>query len=380
MRLLFVSHSFPPENAPLSNVGGMQRVATELYEAFLDDPTVAVTPLVLRSTWEQTHLKTPFFLFSSARQIKHFVKRDAIDVILFSSMVTASLAVLLKKTLQKAGVKTAAIVHGQDVTTPFGPYQRFVPHVFNALDAVLPVSRATGEQCTERDLPESKLHVVPNGVKLSRFQPLAEGPAMRRALMNAVGDQENPLADDALLLCSVGRQVKRKGFAWFIEHVMPKLPDNVHYWLAGDGPESEHILQKAKAHKVNHRIRLLGRISDEHLALLYRGADIFVMPNIPVPGTMEGFGVVMLEAGMGGLPVIASRLEGIQDVITEGKNGHYVQSGDASGFVQAILAYHNQPVKLASASNQAYEHTTNTFSWDAVARQYIEVLKGAVRN
>ncbi len=286
----------------------MQRVATELHEALLENHDVQVRTQVLRSSWERTHLKTPFFLFNSAREIRYLIKQDKIDLILFSSMVTASLAVLLKKTLSKSRVKTAAIVHGQDVTTPFGPYQRFVPKVFHALQAVLPVSRATGEQCTQRGLPENKLFVVPNGVKLSRFEALANASTMRKALLAAVGDATHPLPDNALLLCSVGRQVKRKGFAWFIQHVMPRLPDNVHYWLAGDGPETDDILKTATENKVAHRVRLLGRITDEHLALLYRGADLFMMPNIPVPGTMEGFGVVMLEAGMGGLPVIAAKL------------------------------------------------------------------------
>ena len=44
------------------------------------------------------------------------------------------------------------------------------------------------------------------------------------------------MTDDAFLICSVGRQVPRKGFAWFVEHVMPVLTEKVHYYLAGSGP------------------------------------------------------------------------------------------------------------------------------------------------
>lgn len=346
-------------------------MATELYEALLETSSVQVEPMLLRSSWAQTHRKAPGFLLKSRREIKRLVKADAVDVVLFSSMVTASIAAMIKKHLRNSDVKTAAIVHGQDVTTPFGPYQRFVPRVFDALDAVLPVSRATGEQCLQRGLAEHKLHVLPNGVKLSRFSPLQSKSEMRAALLAALNIQ---LPDNALLLCSVGRQVKRKGFAWFMEHVMPQLPENVHYWLAGDGPETEAIQQKINEFNLGDRVRLLGRVSDEHLELLYRGADIFMMPNIPVPGTMEGFGVVMLEAGMGGLPVIGARLEGIQDVITEGENGHYVESGDAAGFINTVLQYHNQKEKLQSASDRAHLHTRNTFGWEAVAARYVEVL------
>lgn len=349
-------------------------MATELYDAFLENEEVDVRPQILRTTWERVHLKTPFFLFKSAREIKRLAEKNRIDVILFSSMVTASVAVWRKKTLRESGIKTAAIVHGQDVTTPFSLYQRFVPRVFDALDLVMPVSRATSEQCLQRGLPKSKLQVVPNGVDLSRFAPLKNRSAMRADMLAAFKDNRHPLPKDALLLCSVGRQVTRKGFAWFIKHVLPNLPEDVHYWLAGDGPETEHIRQAASTRGVSHRVRLLGRISDEHLALLYRGADLFVMPNIPVSGTMEGFGVVMLEAGLSGLPAIASRLEGIKDVITEGKNGHFVESGDADGFRDAIFTYYEDRARLATASQQAAQYTATTFGWEAVAKQYLNVL------
>ena len=59
-------------------------------------------------------------------------------------------------------------------------------------------------------------------------------------------------------------------------------------------------------HGLAERVRILGRVGEELLATLYSGADLFVMPNIPVPGDMEGFGVVMLEAGLNGLPVLAA--------------------------------------------------------------------------
>lgn len=375
MRLLFVSHSFPPHGSTLEdNLGGMQRVATELFEALSENNQVDLSSCLLHSSWNMTHVNTPPFLLRAWHTIWQAVRRQEVDVILFSSMVTASLTVPLRKTLRTHGVKTAAIVHGQDVTTPFGPYQRFVPRVFGTLDAVMPVSLATGDQCLERGLPREKLFVVPNGIDLSRFSPLTDRKAMRSELLAALDDPENPLPDDALLLCSVGRQVKRKGFVWFTEHVMPKLPENVYYWLAGDGPEADKIRAAAQAQGVDQRLRLLGRISDADLERLYRGADLFMMPNIPVPGTMEGFGVVMLEAGICGLPSVAARIEGIKDVITEGVNGHFIESGDAEGFAERVCFYHANRSALAKASQRATEHVRTTFSWPAVAQQYLDTL------
>ena len=349
-------------------------MATELHHALSTSPDIELHSQILYSSWERVHQRVPFFLMQTALKLRRVARERSVDAVLFSSMVTASLTAITKKKLNGAGIKTAAIVHGQDVTIPFAPYQRFVPRVFNSIDAILPVSRATGEQCIERGLLPVKMHIVPNGVNLERFEPLRDRSEMRKELLLKM-DPDHALPENALLLCSVGRQVKRKGFTWFIEHVLPQLPETIHYWLAGDGPETELIRQTAHNSGVSGRIRLLGRISDEELALLYRGADLFMMPNIPVPGTMEGFGVVLLESGLNGMPAIAARLEGIQDVIKEGENGHFVESGDTEGFKKAILRYYHDRDSLKYLSHNAATYTRNTFSWQAVAHSYVRVLK-----
>lgn len=376
MRILFVSHSLPPIGRPLSNVGGMQRVAMKLHAALETHGNVELSSLLLRSAWRWIHVRTVPFLIKAWWQIRRKTQSETVDVVLFSSMVTAVLAVPLRPVFERHGVACAAIVHGLDVTTPFPPYQWFVPRVFEALDAVLPVSHATGNACLERGLVPDKLHVIPNGIDLERFPALADRPTMRRELNDALASSDGVmLSDETLLLCSVGRQVKRKGFAWFIEHVMPHLPGDVQYLLAGNGPEAEEIQLAIDDHALNDRVRMLGRISERALIRLYRGADLFIMPNVPVKGDMEGFGVVMLEAGLCGCPTIAARLEGIRDVITEGVNGHLVPPMAPQAFADAVLHYYERPEALTAVSKQAARHVTETFGWSAVVDRYVNTLE-----
>jgi phosphatidyl-myo-inositol dimannoside synthase len=205
--------------------------------------------------------------------------------------------------------------------------------------------------------------------------PDARGQA-RRALRDALG---LALPEEAFVLLSVGRHVRRKGFAWFAAEVMPHLPAGVHWILVGDGPETEAVRAAAAMHGLAGRLHLPGRVADETLARLYRGADLFVMPNRPVPGDMEGFGVVMLEAGLAGLPTVGAALEGILDVIAEGRNGHLVPSGDADAFARAIHRYVSDPAALHALSASTAAFTRDTFAWPAVARQYVDVLRQAVR-
>ncbi len=374
MHVLFVSHSLPPLDRPLSNIGGMQRVASKLHDELAAHGEVTLSTALMRSSWRWIHVRTPFFLARAGWKIGRTIRENDVDVVLFSSMVTAALAVPLRPLFDRHGVTAAAIVHGLDVTTPFPPYQWFVPKVFGALDAVLPVSRATGAACQERGLAANKMHVVPNGIDLDRLPPPTDRTTMRRELTRALGRRQHPLPDDALLLCSVGRQVERKGFAWFIDHVMPRLPDSIHYWMAGDGPRAEAVQAAIDRHHLGHRVRRLGRVTEKNLVRLYRSADLFAMPNIPVEGDMEGFGIVMLEAGRCGCPVIASRLEGICDVIQEGVNGHLVPPQQPEAFIDAILRYHDVPERLEAASVRAAKHVTETFGWSSIANRYVQTL------
>ena len=359
----------------------MQRVAMELDAAIRrlpstqealsskGEPTVEYDAIVLTASWKWVHLLAVAFLIRTYFELAMLIRRREVDVILFSSMVTAALAVPLRRSLRKNRVKTAAIVHGQDVTKPVRPYQLFVPKVFAALDMVLPVSGPTGEACVERGLAPEKVAVVHNGVKLDRFAP-CQWPAGSRS----AHPFRSSLAPNVLLLASVGRQVKRKGFAWFIENVMPKLPDHVHYWLGGDGPEQANIQAAIENNSLQDRVRLLGRMGDAELTQLYQCADVFVMPNIPIPGDMEGFGIVMLEAAMNGLPAVAARLEGIREVITPGKNGYFVETGDVAGYVSRLNSLDSDREALNELSVSSNAHVSSTFGWDAVAQKYINLL------
>lgn len=371
MRLLFVSHSVPPAGASLSNIGGMQRVAADLYRALGEHPEVELDALLLRTSWRLTHVLTGPFLGRLLVEIPRTVRRYGIDVVLHSSMVTASAMIPVQGKLRAYGARTAAIVHGRDVTLPNPVYQRLVPRVFGAVDLVLPVSRATGEACLQRGLTPEKLRVIPNGIDMDRF----EAPVDRATAREKFAAEGYGLPEDALLLCSVGRQVERKGFTWFIDQVLPGLPENVHYWLAGEGPEAERIREVISARGLARRVRLLGRVSEADLHRLYSAADLFAMPNIPVPGDMEGFGVVMLEAGLCGLPTVAANLEGVRDVITSGENGHLVESGNAAAFAEVIRTYHADRDLLRRDGLRARAYVESRFNWKHVANQYVQALR-----
>ena len=371
VRLLFVSHSLPPEGREADNLGGMQRVAVDLHDTLAAHGGAEVRTLVLRSAWSERGYRTPLFLAQALRRIRQMARAREIDVVLFSSMLTATLTVPLRRILRSNGVAAAAIVNGLDATTPAWPYPLLVRRTFDALDLVMPISRATRDACIARGLDPSKSKVVSLGIRADRFRLQVDRAEARSRLSLP---QPNP----KLILCSVGRLVPRKGVAWFISQVMPGLPDDVVYLAAGEGPDRHRIEALIAEHDLSGRVKLLGSISDEELETLYYGSDLLVMPNIPIANDMEGFGLVMLEAGLCGLPTIASRLEGITDVISEGENGHLVSPLDPDAFRSAIIRYYNDPSLLTTASSRAREYTLSQFGWSRVVDQYISELQKLV--
>jgi phosphatidylinositol alpha-1,6-mannosyltransferase len=352
----------------------MQRVAIDLHDSLLAHSGVEASALVLRAPWKQNGYRTPLFLASAAREIRRLAMNGEIDAVLFSSMVTATLTVPLRKILQKRGVLTASIVNGLDATTPTWPYPQLVKRVFDSVDLVLPISNATAAACHLRGLSTAKTRVVHLGIKPDRFTGAIDRAEAREILLDEI-QSLHPSTKPRLILANVGRLVPRKGIEWFVTNVMPMLQPDVHLVVAGEGPDRKKIEAAISGNNVSSRVTLLGKVTDEELEVVYRGSDLFVMPNVPVSNDMEGFGLVMVEANMCGLPVIASNIEGIADVVSDGENGTLIDSGDAEGFCHAIMKYHGNTDLLRAASTRAQLHAALRFGWSAVTDRYIEVIR-----
>lgn len=359
----------------MDNVGGMQRVAIDLYDGLLEQRTAEVKTLVLRSAWNERNFRTPLFLGRALREIRRMAKAREIDAVLFSSMVTGVLALPLRNVLRKNGVVSASIVNGLDATTPAWPYPQLVRKAFESLDLVLPISNATREACIERGLSPAKGRVVPLGIRLDRFAPVDDKTSARQRALRMLGADGEP----SMILCSVGRLVRRKGIEWFVSNVMTELPRDVALIVVGEGDERAKIEAAIAENELRRQVFLPGAVSDSQLEAIYHASDLFVMPNIRVANDMEGFGLVMLEAGLVGLPVVAANLEGITDVVTPGENGELIPSEDTHAFRDVIMSYYVDRDKLRLASARARMHVVSRFGWTGVVQRYLDELKGLSR-
>lgn len=350
-----------PEGELLSNMGGMQRVAMELQAHLQRVPGLEVTSHVLRASATLLDLKTAIFVTTLLAQVPRLVRRHQPDVILFASIHAACCMPALQPWLGRHGVRTAAIAHGLDVVWTFPGYQALVSRTLARLDLVLPISASTADEVLARGA--RNIETVGNGVDLERFEHLARPtPAQER-----------------MVLLSIGRLVRRKGFEWFIDKVMPELPTQVSYVVAGDGPMRPALQACIARHGLHDRVTLAGRVPEDRLMALLAGADLFVMPNIAVPGDMEGFGIVALEAAAAGLPVLGSSLEGVVDTIPPGHGAHWLPPENDKAYARSLRHLLADRQALLAEGRKAFEFVHSHRSWPSVANRYVEALADLVQ-
>lgn len=108
---------------------------------------------------------------------------------------------------------------------------------------------------------------------------------------------------------------------------------------------------------------------------LLRGADVFIQPNVPVPGDMEGFGLAVLEAAMRGTLTVASGIEGILDAVIDEQTGILLPPADADAWVQRLSALGADRTHLRDLGWQYGMAARASYAADRMGDQLAELLR-----
>lgn len=356
MKILFISRAYPPV------IGGIEN---QNYALSVWLNTVATADTIANHSGKKA---LPFFLpYATMRAL---FRMPEYDVLLLGDGVLAILGAVIKFFYPKKTV--VSIVHGLDLTFKSNFYQKYwVRGFMKSLDGLIAVSEETKKVAIEKNIPANKVAVIHNGVETEAFTNDFSRKDLEKVLqMNF---------DETFVLLTAGRLAKRKGGEWFIRNVLPILPKNTLYVLAGDGPERENIERAVNEMKLENQVRLLGRVSDDVRAILLSTVDIFVQPNIYVPGDMEGFGIAVIEATSAGRPVVASNLEGLKDAIIDNENGILVTSGDKDSFKNAIEKLLSDRESRVALGQKAKKYTEEHYHWKSIAVRYKDTLQAFIK-
>ncbi len=164
---------------------------------------------------------------------------------------------------------------------------------------------------------------------------------------------------------------------WFVDTVLPELPLSVHYVIAGTGPEAQAIRDAARRHALENRVHLLGRVDDNFRENVLRGSDVFVQPNVPVDGDMEGFGLVTIEAALRGTPVLAADLEGLRDAVVTGHTGILLPPADVGAWTAEVTRLVSERTTLPRLGDDFRDAATTLFGEEQMGRQLVDLLLSA---
>ncbi len=240
--------------------------------------------------------------------------------------------------------------------------------VLRRTDRVVAVGRAVERALVENEgIPERRVRVIYNGVDIEAFAA-ARG---RRAAIRA----ELGLGPDDFVLIQVARldQLKDHGTAIrTIARVTRQRPD-ARLLLVGDGPEQEVIESEIRARRLKHSVCLLGVRDD--VDMLLHAADAFLLTSIS-----EGIPVTLIEAMAARLPVVATKVGGVPEVVVPGQTGLLAAAGADHALAEAALRLAADPSLRRAMGEAGYGRARELFSQrqmhDAYQACFEEILRG----
>jgi len=253
--------------------------------------------------------------------------------------------------------RSAIYVHGLDIVVDNAVYRHFWLPAIRRATRIVANSRNTARLAVDAGIDSARVTVINPGVTLSGERQTDAG-AFRAKYALGEGD----------LLLSVGRLTKRKGISSFVEHTFPSIlrarpettllviGDDAQDALVVHGPsERARTLEIAERLGMADRVRMLGPVSEDELHAAYDASTVHVFPVRDVPGDVEGFGMVAIEAAAQGLPTVAFAAGGIPDAVADGVSGRLVASGDYEALAAAII-------DVSEAGRQVFDQPCRMFA------------------
>jgi phosphatidyl-myo-inositol dimannoside synthase len=368
MASLLVTNDFPPK------LGGIQSYLYELWRRLPpSETTVLTTPFAgdrefdsaqafrVERTKERVLLPTP----ALARRVDSLAREVGADVIFVDPMLPLG---ALGPRLRAA--PWVVVAHGAEITVygrlpVTGSIGRWVLRRAAGVVAAGTYPARMVERTAGRPL---RGVVVPPGVDVDRFHPAADAEE-RAAIRASLG-----LDPQRQLVLGVSRLVPRKGFDVLID-ALGRLDRDVVLAIAGGGRDRNRLEARATRRGVADRVTFLGRVPDERLPALYRGADVFAMPCRERWGGLEaeGFGIVFLEAAASGLPVVAGRSGGAHEAVDDGVTGRIVEPMTAAGVADALTTFLRDGALRASTGMAGRQRAVSEFSYEVLVARLASV-------
>lgn len=350
MHLVLLTHSFPPQ------IGGVQTYLWETMRRLAEEVQITVITPVLGDLPMAASLQKIEIANGRAPSFLSVLRHLHPDRVLVGhahpQLFTAAI-------LSTRG-HYATLTHGNDY---LAAQQRWHRPLFNwFLGRSRPLitnTRANQQRLQSLGLPPAE--IVYPGTDANHFSPLPELKAAHPTLL------------------TVSRLVSRKGIDTVLQALPPlllQLP-NLRYDIVGDGPDRERLQKLTAALGLEKSVTFLGKLSASEMLAAYRRAHIFVMParEEQENASMEGFGIVYLEASACGLPIVAGRSGGVVEAVQDGQTGLLVEPNNPQALADTLSHLLQDPEKMAQMGDHGRRWVETEMNWDKTALKLYQALQ-----
>ncbi len=330
------------------------------FEETRDGVKVVRLSVMRRKMDRSNALEQISFIFGASFQTFGLIHQFNPDVTLaFFGLPSGAVALLLKKLYR---IPYVVSLRGGDVPG-FRPYDFRMYHklaapflhlIWKNAFSVIANSKGLRDLALAFD-SRVEIPVIPNGVNVSQF---------------TVSNRDWLFPH----ILSVGRVVYQKGFDLAMR-ALSQLKDLEWTWtIAGDGPQMATLKAMAEEYGVNGRIHFAGWLSSEQLKEQYSAANVFLFPS-----RHEGMPNAVLEAMASGLPVIATRIAGNEELVVDGETGRLVPTEDVQSLQESLRPFLADAQMREQMGRAARQRVESSFSWNRVAEQYELILEKAMK-
>ncbi len=267
-----------------------------------------------------------------------------------------------------AGVPYLLYAHGEEIQMRLTSriLSWLIPPLYKSADAIIANSRHTKELLEAIGVRPERIHVIHPGVNAAEFRATEVARQSVR--------QRHGLGEAAILL-TVGRLQKRKGQDMVIK-ALPLIKERVpgiKYLIVGTGEEHAWLQRLAQDCGVPEDVIFVGAVSDGDRAAYYAACDLFIMPNRQIDADIEGFGIVFLEAGAAGKPVIGGRSGGTAEAIQDEITGLRVDGESVEAIAAAVLELLGDSAKARAMGERGRQWVEQSFSWETIVERTRQV-------
>lgn len=283
--------------------------------------------------------------FPAVFALRNVIKRFKADFVNTHSGRDTQLAGMAARTM----LKRPRIVRTRHLAMPIT--SRFTYCVLP--DHVVTVSKYVENYLVEAGVPRAGITSIPTGVDFSRYDRSTVPGNLR---------EELDLPADALLIGTVAILRAKKGHAEILDaapEVLRRFPA-AHFIFAGDGAQTANLQARIAADGLEGRVHLLGLRRD--VTNVLASLDIFLLPT-----HQEALGTAFIEAGAMGLPAVASRVDGVPEVIIDGQTGLLVPARDGKALVEPICRLLGDQVLRQEMGARASEFVRQKFAREIMA-------------